>query len=276
MITIPSLTQKLAVVLGIFLALPTAIASLAPPALDAVQRDRLRFKLENLFNEQDLMIRNQRVDASDVAHQRRQFAELKVFDRIPFIADLPGLLRDLTASAEQSGLQITAFQRLRLVSIPSRPVPLTLYTDEPRFKLAADQLAEAIPFKVIVRGASTRIREWVKNWPTHQLRITELSTPSFKSSVRSLHGGRWEIRATAYRYREIRFPTLKARDPVALLPRWAVADPKHFARHEPVLWEFVERIKNIAPRAKPLYRGRAEMLLNDARMSFFLSKVAPR
>src|SRR4051812_142733 len=67
------------------------------------QRSELRFRIENLFNEVDLLIKNERADRSDLARQEREAKALKVYDRIPFEADLPGLKRQLAETASAQG-----------------------------------------------------------------------------------------------------------------------------------------------------------------------------
>src|SRR4051812_45198539 len=51
-------------------SIPVTLAATAP-ALTPEQRESLRFRLETLFNEADLLIRNQRVDRSDIERQGR-------------------------------------------------------------------------------------------------------------------------------------------------------------------------------------------------------------
>ena len=82
-----------------------ALADLTRP-----ERETLRYHLENLYNELDLLMRNQRVDQADLRRQKHDFEELKTFLRIPFEEDLPGLKKNLMESSHLSGVRLFQFQ----------------------------------------------------------------------------------------------------------------------------------------------------------------------
>jgi hypothetical protein len=254
----------------------TAHSAPAPTSLDAKQRDWLRYKLENLFNEQDLMIRNQKVDRSDVEHQRREFTELKVFERIPFREDLPGLRKSIEASTVERGLKLISFNPLPKHKPTAPRLPESIYTDGPNFKLSNEQLVDEIPFQAVIQGPEAAVTDWIMSWPEDQLRLAEPEGKSIALATHKLPNGKWEVKAHAFRFRDIKFPTLRPRDPAELLPTWAAGNTQLFAQNEPLLWTFVTRTRAITPQALPLYRNREEMALNAARMSFFISKAAPR
>jgi hypothetical protein len=91
--------------------------------------------------------------------------------------------------------------------------------------------------------------------------------------VSQVRPGRFAVRARSYRFRELRYPRLRPRDPLELLPSWARRQPERFASQEPILWDYVKRIREKIPETPGLYEQRAEFLLDSARMSFFMTKA---
>jgi hypothetical protein len=257
----------------LFLLQAASLASPAPRALNADQRSRLRTRLERIFYEQDLLIRNQKVDRADLRQQEREFRTLKVFERIPFRDDYPGIQESLTTSAREKKLKVSGFSPLPRSRKNPPNVPFTWVTDKsPSFRLSNEQLVEQLPFKIEVRGDRPTIEAWIRSWPEDQLRLTRVDS----LSPRKGGGDRWALRGHAFRFREVKFPTLEPRDPFEILPAWAQEDPNHFSHLEPVLWSFVARTRAITSQARPLYRTREEMQLNAARISFFISLAVPR
>lgn len=249
-----------------------------PEGLHPSQQGALRAKLERIYYEQDLMIHNQKVDRSDLRHQQKEFEALKVFERIPFQDDIAGLKSGLEDSSRDKGVKLISFKLAPKPRDRSLPVPSSMYSDEnPSFKLTDDQLTERIPFQVVVQGDQAAVRAWVKSWPEDQMRLTVLDdVVGARKPIRALLKDRWQIQAHAFRFREVKFPTLEPRDPLDLLPTWAQRDPDRFAAAEPLLWSYVLKTHAISPAARPLYRLREDILLNDARMSFFMARAAPR
>ena len=266
-----------ALVMTLLVELPIGLLALPTPAKCALQNERLRTRLETLFNEQDLMIRNQKVDRGDLEHQLKEFEALKTFQRIPFRTDIAGLKSSLQEAAQERGLKFESLKVLPHSGKMKKSVPISMYTDEnPRFQLTDDQIAEKIPFKAIVRGERGAVRAWILAWPEEQMRIAEPVGRSPDQSMRRIGKDRWEVQAHAFRFRDIKFPTLRPRDPLKLLPPSVRHDPRVFSKKEPLLWSFVTRTQAISPKALPLYRLREELLLNSARMSFFVAKAVPR
>jgi len=242
-------------------------------ALSSREKDLLRSRLERIYYEQDLMIRNQKVDRSDVKHQEQEFNALKVFERIPFREDIAGLRASLEQSSQEQGLKLGRFKLRPKTSKKPSAIPSKMYSDEnPNFKLTNEQLAESIPFEAVVQGNLDAVRAWIHSWPEDQMRIAVAEEPS----PRPLGENRWEIHAHAFKFRETRFPTLEPREPLEVLPNWARRHPDRFAQAEPVLWSYVERTHAISSQARPLFELREQMLLNSARMSFFVAQAAPR
>jgi hypothetical protein len=282
--------------LALWLAPPSfaAPARAEPPglerALSPVERERLRYKLENLYDEVDLMIRNRDSDVADVHHQERDFRELRAFDRIPLAGSaedsVAALQTELAANARLYGLRLL---RLSLVGRARRPapVPKAILTSS-NFRLSAEQVAEALELELRVSGDPARVAAWTKSWREELLRVVEPEGELTKGAEGRLAKGAegrlakgaetqepptLKIRARAYRFRDIRFPRLSPRDPLTLLPAWARRDTKAFARAEPTLWRLVAGFQELAPKALPLYRVREDFLLNDARLSFFIRKT---
>lgn len=262
--------------LSLLLGAGTATAVSTGKTLSREEHDRLRYRLETLFNEQDLLVRNEKSDRSDIEHQRREFEVLKVYERIPFQEDLPGLRKSLDESARAAGVKVVSFgKRAAAASKRASRVPDSVYTDQkPPFRLRDEHLVEAIPFRARVEGDEASVKRWIESWPEDQMRLAEPEGEPLRLAG-SEGTGRWEVRARAFRFREIKFPTLKARDPAQLLPRWAVKDPARFAREEPLLAGLVRKIRAVSPQAKPLYRHREDLILSHQRMSFFVSKAVP-
>jgi hypothetical protein len=234
-------------------------------ALAASPPTDLRRRLERLYFEQDLMVRNEKADRADLRHQLEEFGALKVFERIPFHSDLKGLSGQLHRSARRHGLASDSIQWERGTIQHPPAIPSTLNSAEnPGFRLSDLQLAEQIPFILRVTGPAPAIREWVEAWREEQMRITEVDriSPAGKG---------WRIHGHGFRFREVKFPTLRARDPLELLPQPYSRNPKTLARTEPQLWRLVLQTRAVSPRARPLYRLREQLLLNSARMSFFIA-----
>ena len=150
----------------LFVTLSTAVASLQPESLNDSDRSGLRYRLENLFNEVDLIVRNHRTDELDLVRQSQTIQGLKIYERIPFQARTEEIREQLSDSAEENGFKIRAFKLLGVnhgQDIP--PVPTELYTDQKGFQLSPEQIAEPIRFRVTVEGDKERIRTSVRDGP---------------------------------------------------------------------------------------------------------------
>jgi len=280
---------------------PEAFAFQQPTALTEKQRSSLRYHLQNLLNEETLVIRNHRADLSDIRRQEKDFAELRVFDRIPFSRDLKGLKGNLTNSAKLHHLKTRNFRVIRYSTETKKP-PRTIDTSGPPFHFGTDQLVETIYFQVEVLSSEktskklnpadpprqseadwvqSRINDWIKNWSAEQLRITQIDsladsvfTRARSAPARLNHRFNIQlIRAHAYRFRENRFPELRPSSPLALLPQWAQRNPEILSKDEPLLWHLIQKIQDLRPNTANEYQSRGILLLNNARMDFFLSKV---
>ena len=167
------------------------------------------------------MIRNEKVDRSDVRHQEREFEALKVFVRIPFSEDLPGLKESLALSSKDSGLKLVDFKASSKRPKPGARragPPPSMYSDEnPSFKLTDDQLAERIPFEAVVEGDKRSVEAWIRSWATEQMRLAVAES----RQPEPLGQRRWRVRAHAFRFRDVRYPELEPREPLEVLPGWA-------------------------------------------------------
>ncbi len=246
---------------------PVVMLAMAFPSIPPALQSKLRYQLENLSNEEELLIRNHKVDRSDVVKQERDFKIFHVFEKIPLSPDRAGLKSCLLKSAQKAKIKMT---RLEIAdgSKKTKKPPFAIYTDAPPFYLSKDQVAGTFLIQIVVYATDSALRQWVQSWSKEdEDRWIE------PKKISSKDGFHWIIRARAYYFHDISFPRLLPRDPEALLPSWARIHPKPFSNAYPLLWKFVERIHSLAPQAKPLYRIREKFLLNDARMSFFLSKT---
>jgi hypothetical protein len=251
------------------LAIPAVMAAPAPrPTLTATERSSLRYHLQNLWSEMDLLVRNQETDEKDLRRQDREFALFRVFDRIPFEPRIPELKKELSTSAQKYGLEISLLQIQRNLKEPPAP-PKEIYTDKRPFHFSKEQLYETLRLKISGRGSIKDVQRWLDSWDDILLRYVEPLGPI----TRTPRG--WQVQAAAYRFRNVNFPRLKPRDPVTLLPAWARKDPGAFAQAEPQLWNYVTRIRAKTSEAELPYENRRKFLLNAARMSFFLSKALP-
>lgn len=255
-----------------------ANAEVSPPAkslLSISEKESLRYHLEGLFNDVDLIIKNRKSRNADLKRQERDLAYLKVYERIPLQRNLPQLKVNLKETAKDHQITLTQIKILGF-SKPGKPIPKSQFADQPQFQIEPNQLVEEIRFKMIAQGGVEQIQNWTSSWRTEQMRIVELASSDLGKSIRRLAPKKWEIRARAFRFRNIQYPHLIPRNPKEFLPQWAKQNLGRFAKEEPLLWSFVSRTENLIPEAKPLYQTRSQMFLNDVRMNFFLSKAGPK
>ena len=266
---------KIPALLTLLFSATQALASPSAPArLTPVERDTLRYHLENLFNEVDLLVKNQRADESDVQRQEREFQGLQVYERIPFQENLTELKSQLAGSASDHGLIL---ERIAIThrSQEGGKVPSSIYTDNSGFHLKPGQVVQTLDVRAVVKAKTpAELENWVHGWKSDVLRLVEPSGTE-SSCYHPLGTGEYAVSAIAYRFREEKFPTLVPRNPMELLPGWARRDPDSFARNESLLWDFVKKIQALEPKTPPLYRNRERFLLNDARYEFFLKKASP-
>jgi hypothetical protein len=265
--------------LGLLLAM--ALASPARAAPTALERDRLRTKLEDHFNQLDLMIRNQNSDLRDIDRQEREMAMLRVFDRIPRDERVPELMKELRESAREFSRerkQPFELKGLKLLRKQNpKETPKRILSDT-RYRMSPDDTVATLEFEAQIKGSRTGILEWVSTWPDQVVRLVEPiaganGIPRLTSQERS---GEWKLKLRAYRYLPVEYPRIDLRAPRELLPAWAKTDLERFASTEPLLWSFVTRSESLAPRATPLFENRRKFLLNASRMAFFLKKSVPR
>lgn len=232
----------------------------------------LRYRLETLYNEVDLLVRNQRSDQSGRARIERAFKALKVFDRIPMQPKIDTLRAELAHRAEEAGVGLVKLEVLGK-DRPKKALPRVLVSDTPHFALSPDQIAETLHLRLTIKGDPSLIEQWIQKWPEDQLRLIEPESGYARPGLAHAGKDRFQLRARAYRFREIHFPTLKAHDPLDLLPEWARRNPVSFAASQPALWEYVKKIQEAIPRTSSPFETKGDLLLNSARMDFFLSKA---
>lgn len=258
--------------LAAFAALALGAASPARAALEPVARDRLRERLQRLYDESDLLVKNRKADRADRKRQEREAQYLRLHDRIPPEDRLDPLKTELGVSAELHQLDLIRFELVEKTE-QREPLPPAVAADAD-FRLREDQLVQRLRFRLVVRGDRGRVEDWVRHWGRDLVRLIEpepgFERPGIKPVPGRKHG--WQVNAVAWRFRDIRFPRLVPRDPLAVLPGWARTDPRRFAREEPRLWRMVEATRALAPEARPLFEERRAFLLEQARFEFFLRK----
>jgi len=262
--------------LGLALGMLPAASSWAvpQPVLSAQQREALRYRLENSFNEVDLLIRNQKVDRSDIERQRREAEIIQLYERIPFKENLEGLKKELTDTAKTFDIRLVDLKVMARSKAPA-PIPKKVYSDSARYELKQEQVADTLQIQAMMEGSASQVKKWVESWPELQVRLVEPvgGYKDFKPAPAGKNGKHWFVNAKTFRFREIQFPKIEARDPIRQLPRWAQEKPQSFAKSEPVLWNLIEKSRTLSPQAQPLYDAKREFLLNAARMEFFMAKT---
>jgi len=259
----------------LFLVISHAVlASPMPTAhtLTDAERSSLRYRLENIYNDVDLLVRNRRSDELDIQRQEQTARYLKIYERIPFQARLSEIRSQLASAAEENHLKIQSFRFLpRTADV--KAVQANVHADEQGVHLSPDEIADRIHFRFIVAGDKDQVRTWIRGWPENIMRLLEPEGGVRSPILQPVGGGQWEVEAWAFRFRDIGYPRLRLRDPRALLPDWARRNPELFARQEPLLWNLVEKTEETGPRAGAFLPGRERFLLNDARISFFFLKA---
>lgn len=242
----------------------------AIPQLSPSERQGLRMRLQDLLNEEELLIENQRADIADLRRQERDFRLLQVFDRIPFEPRIPSLKKEIARIAAHHGVHIQSFSATPKKTA-AQPLPRRIHSNQQLPHLSTKQLVQRIEFQLIARGTRPAIRNWLDSWPADHLRYVETA-----QAPRPLGEGLWKIEGVAFRFRPVKMPGIEPRDPRELLPPWVRQNKKLFSAKEPYLQGMVERIRKLAPEAGPLYRHRTLFALNAARMSFFMSLLHRR
>ena len=247
----------------------------AAPRLSPIQKEEIRSGLQNLVDGAELMVRNRIADRRDLERQKSDFVNLKVYNRIPLSPDVDQLREEMKASALSSGLKLVS---LTVLSSPSRPKPIPpfMYSDVRTFDLLPGQVVQEIPIRVEVEGGDREVvLAWMRSWKHEQMRFVEAkpgTQPKTKAGS-APQVRRWEVQALTYKFRDVRFPEIRFRDPLELLPAWARMDQISFAKKEPQLWSLVARSRELSPQARGLTDDRREFLLERARLEFYLSKA---
>jgi hypothetical protein len=135
--------------------------------------------------------------------------------------------------------------------------------------LSEAHFAEPIPFEAEVAGSRDAVERWIRAWKETQVRYAEPT-----AAIEAQGGAAWKVRGRAYRFRDVRYPEIRQRDPRGLLPPWARRAPAEFAHREPRLWRFVSETRRLAPSARPLLEIRRELLTLKPRLEFFIAKTA--
>ncbi len=246
------------------------LAQSSTQILSDSQRRSLRYHLENLYNEFDLLIRNQKVDAADLAKQGRTIAALKIYERIPFSPQLDTLKKQLTESAQEAQIRLLEFKLCKPAAYASAPMPKTLSHRDGFFRPKPQQLAQEIPFQIRVSGTPAHIEAWTRSWKENLMRLVEVERLDRASSSQQ---GQYVIRAHAFQFKNVKFPKIIPPQANDYLPQWAKTNPDYFSQQEPILWSFVTRSEKLRPLTPPLYEKRGQFFIEGGRIEFFLSKA---
>lgn len=240
--------------------------------LSSAERSRIRYDLENLWNEVHLLVLNEKADERDIRRQERDFEFFQIFERIPFSQNTASLTKELMTSAKEHGIILS---KIEITPSPAQPAPIPqeISTHSKRFHFSEDQLAETLKIKIQGKSSLTAAEDWLKSWPKGLVRLVIADSQPQKMTQPQT----WEVHGHAFRFRSVEYPRLIARDPLGILPGWARKDPQAFAQQEPLLWSFVSRYREWKPKAGKAYENRRRFLINDERMSFYLhqSKEIP-
>ncbi len=251
--------------------------------LSDAQRRSLRYHLENLYNEFDLLIRNQKVDEFDLTKQARTISGLKIYERIPFSPLLQELKTQVIESAKEAQIQIRQFKiregkypdsKTSIVSAPSQ-MPKTHSIRGGYFSPKPGQFIREHSFELLVNGSPTQIESWTHSWKEQLMRLVEIDRLERLPPGHNSKFGQYRIRAHTFQFKKVDFPKIIPPRPLEYLPEWAQKNPDSFSQKEPVLWDFVIRSEKLRPLTPPLYRKRERFLMTAARIDFFLSKARP-
>ena len=241
----------------VLLILITMTTTAAVRPFQSETREEALFRLNQIYNELDLLIRNQRSDRADVLHQNRDFEGLKVYERIPMQENLIGLQHQLFESTQRNGLKLG---RVRILEHSPQPekVPEEIITDR-SFHLSADQIARTVFLEMDVKGTRKNLESWMSSVQDNQMRLVKVLDKKLKS-----HAGIWKVHIKSYQFRDIVFPRLRPRNPKEVLSLCSEKDS--------ALENLAEKAQALIPRAAPFYENRREFLLNQARLEFFIKK----
>ena len=232
--------------------------------LAAAADGHLTYRLQNVVNEFDLLIKNQRADQADLRRQKREMEILRVFERIPYTSDLGGLRQQLEASARESEIRIVGLE-VRGRSRDPGGVPTRVPSDGARFEFSEAQLLEILFLEIRIEGKKDKVSSWIASLLDHQLRLVRAE----QKALKRLPSGRWVLSAQAFRFRTVVFPTI-----IPVDPRQIVAQAAPQVANDPIVKDLIARAMAQRGQVLPLYRGRGEFLLNGARMRLFAEKTA--
>lgn len=230
--------------------------------------DEYRDRLKQKESELNLFIQNQTSHLSDLRKQENDMAELKIYEWIPLDSDSQKANRNLKSKFAQSalahGIALDAIQILRPEkSERVQKIPKELNVDSrPVFRLQEKQIVRKLTLRISVRGSAEAIENWIDSWPSEILRLANVQYPLVQQGK-----NQWQLQAKIFEFKDVKFPELEIHDPFEGIPSWTTKDPAMIL--------LAKRIRDLTPKATPLYQIRGRFLLNAARMSFFLSHALP-
>jgi hypothetical protein len=239
-----------------------SVETTAPHLTDA-ERSSLRLKLENLYNEVDLAVRDRRADEDDLKRQIQTADVLRIYDRIPFQPRLGEILPQLTQSARNAKVELKEFKWL---DPKARQVATHSHN-------SSDSVVEVLPFRFIASGTEAHVRTWILGWTDSVVRLVEPKGGLASPKIQGVGENLWLVEAHAFRFKPYHPTHVSVADPMTLLPEWAQKNPQQFAADEPVLWDLVQKTEKTTPTAAPLLVDHEKYRATAARLHFFFSKA---
>jgi hypothetical protein len=241
-------------------------SGVTPSGLSEIERDHLRFQLEEHFNQLDLIIRNQGTDRRDLERLEREMAMFRVFERIPLEEKIPNLTQELRSYTRKSGLVLRS---LRVVSRKTPPREPAMRWSDSTFRIRPENTVSELYLEARLEGGDgSQMRAWVQGLKDGVIRVVEA-----RGAPRWVHNRTWTVPLSAYRFVAVSAAKFRLRAPRTLLPTWARENTEKFAKFEPILWSFVSRAEALAPEAAPLFENRRKFMLSTARMTLFMRKT---
>lgn len=237
------------------------------------QINRIKYKLTNLKNEMELLIKNKKTNELDLKKIENEFKNFKIYEFIPIEFYEKDFEKKLELSLREFHLNLNKIQVLSKSKMKKKP-PAFLYSDTPQFKLKENQLTQEIKIKILLSGEPSQLQSWLKKENLSFL-FQPLSLPAFPKQT-SLPGQKemnqenqsLEIIGKTWVFRKITFPKITPRNPHTLIKKVKLS-PKNLEELKLLASEIDKKTK----LALPLYHNQEKFLLESARMSFFLSKI---
>lgn len=232
--------------------------------LSVIERESLRFRLENHVNDLELLLLNEKADQSDRERLDLELATFRVFERIPVTPKKTELKEQVREQAKSLGCQLVEFKHSFTKSVHGNLAKELRIS----FKLKPLPNSEAAPK---CESSLNSLKIWNQQWKKRQLRIV-----GFEAPIALPENHVWQVRGVAYSFlaqspNEAGISS-KPMDPVLLLPSWARRDTSRFAKKAPELWSLIQKAHELTPRTLQNFKKRAYFELKRKRFEFFFTQ----